>query len=446
MTAGRPPRRSRPLRSKGLQTSSVSTSPARSVLAGLACLSNRQAYVAKLIGVVALSLLAALPARASQTVRISLFSLFKPHSLEIRIASGEGRLEAAGTSSGDRVLHGESIRIRASGGRLSVARGSVSTARQQQLTVSAVRIVPAGSSTIELIVPGRIRRVVRGIVEVDCDAGARGGLRIVLTSGREEAVASVVAAETSARSVEGLKALAVIVRTFMISHSGRHSNEGFDFCDTTHCQLYRGEQDLSERSSSRAVIRAVAATAGEFLSFEGAPIEGYYTGACGGISATPSSVWGGSERYPYKQVKCAWCRNSKFARWERSARATFVLDALSLAAGIRLSDAAVLNTEADQSSGLVRSVSVTDGDNRTVLSADAFRRAIGVRLGWNTVLSPTFTVERRGVKFIFRGRGFGSQVGLCEAGAFAQAVTGRGYRDILKYYYPHAEVGELAHD
>jgi stage II sporulation protein D len=60
------------------------------------------------------------------------------------------------------------------------------------------------------------------------------------------------------------------------------------------------------------------------------------------------------------------------------------------------------------------------------------------------VLSPTFTVERRGATIIFRGRGFGSQVGLCLAGAVAQAEAGRGYREILGFYYPQTEVGKLS--
>jgi stage II sporulation protein D len=45
---------------------------------------------------------------------------------------------------------------------------------------------------------------------------------------------------------------------------------------------------------------------------------------------------------------------------------------------------------------------------------------------------------------IFRGRGFGSQVGLCLAGAVAQAETSRSYREILSFYYPQTEVGKLS--
>lgn len=76
------------------------------------------------------------------------------------------------------------------------------------------------------------------------------------------------------------------------------------------------------------------------------------------------------------------------------------------------------------------------------MSADEFRRAIGRRLGWNTVLSPTFTLTRQGERFVFQGKGFGSQVGLCLAGAAAQARAGRSYDQILQFYFPQAKIGK----
>ena len=401
--------------------------------------------MAKFVAILSFFLIASPAAQASQTVRISLLSLFKPDAIEVRVATGEAVIDAPALSSDRHVGHSESIRIRVSRERLSVARGNLHSSNQP-VVLNSLRITPVGSSTLELILPGRIKRIARGTLTIDPITEERGRLRIVLTTGREDAVASVVAAETSDRSVEALKALAVVVRTFMISHKDRHASEGFDFCDTTHCQLYRGEQDLTDGRFARTVFDAVSATAGEFLSYEGLPIEGHYSAVCGGISVTPSMVWGGTARYPYKQITCRWCRASRFARWARSAGASNILTAVSLAIGTKLSEAAQFRPEIDQSSGFVRAVTVIDGDRRTSIGVDAFRRAIGLRLGWNTVLSPTFTIQRSGSKFIFRGRGFGSQVGLCEAGAFAQARAGRGYRQILKYYYPQAEFGELTHD
>jgi stage II sporulation protein D len=96
----------------------------------------------------------------------------------------------------------------------------------------------------------------------------------------------------------------------------------------------------------------------------------------------------------------------------------------------------------DASSGFVRSITIVEASTHTTLTADAFRRAIGLKLGWNTVLSATFTLERRGQRVIFRGRGFGSQIGLCEEGAIAQAAAGRTYREILRFYYPASTIHE----
>jgi stage II sporulation protein D len=395
------------------------------------------------LAILALPFLAALPVYGPDTISISLFTLFKPEALQVRIAAGDSAiLDAAGLANNRSIARGEVIRIRLSGNRLNLVVVNSHGAIKQSVVTDLARIVPDDSATLELILPGKIKRAVRGTLSVDTGIGRRGPLRILLTTGRESAVASVVAAETSRREPEALMAIAVVVRTFMRSHAGRHSSEGFDFCDTTHCQLYRGEQDLSDRVASPAVSRAVARTAGQVLSFEGRPVEGYYTAACGGLSATPSMVWGGSTSYPYGRIVCRWCQHSRFSKWERSADANHILDSLSAFIASKLSPAAELITGGDQASGFVQSVTVRDGSKRVVLNTDAFRRAIGLRLGWNTVLSPTFTVERRGTRFIFRGRGFGSQVGLCEEGAIAQAAAGRGYREILSFYYPGAGISE----
>jgi stage II sporulation protein D len=282
--------------------------------------------------------------------------------------------------------------------------------------------------------------MVRGELTVSASTRQRGTLNVVLATDRQAVVASVVAAETEARTPEALKALAVVVRTFMLSHPNRHTDDGFDFCDTTHCQLYRGESDLAAEVRRPAVLSAVAATAGEHLVFEGRAVEAYFTAACGGLTATPQMVWGGACKYPYTRLHCDWCRASSHYRWTRQADARALFDALAATLGTPLSSRAELVTDSDAETGFVHAMLVRDRGRQWTMGADEFRRVTGRRLGWNKVLSQTFTIERRGELVIFSGKGFGSQVGLCLAGAVAQARAGRRYGEILHFYFPRAEI------
>lgn len=393
-----------------------------------------------LFATLALLTLTAAPVDNPGSIRIGLFSLLKPEILQVRIAVGASATLNANGLKDASIKPEESIRIRQSGARLNVAILDSYGRVKQAITASEAEIVPTETATLELNLPGKIKRVVRGRVSV---AALHGPMRIVLVTDRESAVASIVAAELGgARQPEALKALAVVVRTFMLSHGARHQSEGFDFCDTTHCQLYRGESDLSATWASPVVTNAVAQTAGEVLRYGGRVIEGYYSAVCGGLSNTPEMVWSGASAsgYPYHRISCRWCRASNYYEWERAAGASQVLNALSPALKARLSQSAEIIIESDKPGDFVRSVVIRDRSREARLSADEFRRAVGRRLGWSTVLSPTFEIKRRGDRFIFRGRGFGSQVGLCQAGAIAQAADGRSYREILKYYYPQAEI------
>jgi stage II sporulation protein D len=391
-----------------------------------------------------LMLMTATPASPESMIRVGLFSLFEPQQLNIRVATGEAFSLRAGNLNEARISAGERLRIRKTGKQLTLSVLDAYGRLKQTTTTQEARILPVDASTLELNLPKQVTRVVRGGLLISARAPtSRNALQIILLTEREMAVASVVAAEMSGiESAESLKALAIVVRSFMVSHKERHAKEGFDFCDTTHCQLYRGEDDLYAQTASKLAENAVLATHREVLSFNLHVVEGYYTAVCGGLSANPEMVWGGAtrSRYAYREVVCKWCADSRYTKWERKADASSVFSALARSVGFRLSHATEVQIEKYQESDLVRSVIIKDRGRRVVLSADGFRRAIGRRIGWNRVLSPTFTLEHHADSFIFRGRGFGSQVGLCIAGAAAQAAAGRSYQQILNFYYPQTEI------
>jgi stage II sporulation protein D len=82
----------------------------------------------------------------------------------------------------------------------------------------------------------------------------------------EQYVAGVLAGECSTfQSDEALKAMAVAARTYAARLRGRHASEGFDFCATTHCQRFES------RNVPARLTRAVAATEGELLWYDGEP-------------------------------------------------------------------------------------------------------------------------------------------------------------------------------
>ncbi|HSE96737.1 MAG TPA: SpoIID/LytB domain-containing protein [Blastocatellia bacterium] len=402
-----------------------------------------------LLAIIALLSLTTVAVVETRPVHINLFSLFRPHTLHIYLASGTGaRVDTGRLDGGFDLAPGEHARINLVGGHLSIVPVDSYGRDKPSISCERARIIPRSGATFELVLPDKMRRLVRGELMVQPrEAKPRDWLGITLGSDLESVVASVVAAELhGSREPEAFKALAVVARTFMLSHAGRHREEGFDFCDTTHCQLYKGEAGLASDLAAPILAQAVAQTAGEALSFEGHTINTYFTAVCGGLSATPEMVWGGSLEggYRYERVRCRWCAGSHYMKWERRADAAQVLDALSQARGIRLSSSAEITIEEEEQGGPVRRVIIRDKSRQVVMGTEEFRRAIGLRIGWNRVLSPTFQVERRGRHLIFRGRGFGSQVGLCLAGTRAQAAAGRSYRDILEFYYPRAEIGSRA--
>ena len=107
-------------------------------------------------------------------------------------------------------------------------------------------------------------------------------------------VARVLAGEGEPNAPDAARqALAVAIRTYTLVQMGRHRREGFDLCDTVHCQVLRAANDNSRR--------AALATAHRVLTVNGAPAEVFYSASCGGRSEGAAQVWPGAT-FPYMQV------------------------------------------------------------------------------------------------------------------------------------------------
>jgi stage II sporulation protein D len=146
-----------------------------------------------------------------------------------------------------------------------------------------------------LSIPGKIRREFHGRLEVREQDGE---LLAIVKMDRENAVASIVAAESPPGApLEARKAQAVVARSFLIGARYRH--EGFDFCDTTHCQFLR-----EAPASGNLAARAAEETRGLVVAYQGRAIAALYSANCGGKTRTLEDAGWNAEGYPYFAVDC----------------------------------------------------------------------------------------------------------------------------------------------
>ena len=85
----------------------------------------------------------------------------------------------------------------------------------------------------------------------------------------------------------------------------------------------------------------------------------------------------------------------------------------------------------------IKELKIIERDNKeVVISGKDFRNIVGP----NLIKSNNYVIEMKGYYADFLGKGWGHGVGLCQWGA--NFMAGQGYRfdQILKYYYPGAEI------
>src|SRR5690606_6794918 len=318
---------------------------------------------------------------------------------------------------------GQSAEVERVGDRLRLRAPSAT------LQAEVVEVLPRPGEALALRT-GAKRKRYRGALSVELDRGRR-ALRLVNYVPVEAYVASVVASEYPFDEVEGVKAQAVLARTYALR--ARDLSQPFDVTDDTDSQVYRGAD--AETAVSRA---AAEATRGEVLTYGGALAEATYYSCSGGHTANNDDVWNGNP-LPYLRGRPdpydAACPDH---RWTTTAPVSGVLRALSSRFGGGVTGVEVAARADD---GRVTRVRLL-GNGRTI-SGNEFRAAVNAAFGVRTVRSTHFQLSRDGSRYTFSGRGFGHGVGMSQYGARGQARQGRSYRDILGFYFAGTDVRPL---
>jgi SpoIID/LytB domain protein len=251
----------------------------------------------------------------------------------------------------------------------------------------------------------------------------------------ENYISQVLAGEGQPKAADAAQqALAITARTFALANRNRHRSEGYDLCDTTHCQVLR--------SATATTRRAADATSGRVLLHQGQPAFVFYSAWCGGKSELASQVWPGAIDYSYEPaLHDEACEDEP--QWASDVRAGDIERALR-AAGLRGSRLRNLRVLSRNGSERVARIAV-EGFTPSEMTGHEFRMAVGRVAGWQAIKSTAFDIDRTSGGYRFKGRGFGHGVGLCVVGAGRRAGHGATADQILKFYFPGLTVGNAAH-
>lgn len=252
-----------------------------------------------------------------------------------------------------------------------------------------------------------------------------GGLYIVNELPLEEYVKDVVAAEVGQNwDMEALKAQAVISRTYAVYQKMMSTDSSiYEIASSVINQVYKGS------SPDVRIAYAVSQTNGEILTFEGKPVEAFYHSTCGGETENPEEVFG--KNYPYLRSVESPCDLSPYSTWERE------IPREEIEKGLNISGIEEISIKSYTSTGRVKQLAIRTHSGVVAVNATDLRKT----LGWSRLPSTKFTLSRDGDSFLFKGSGYGHGVGLCQWGALQMAREGKGYRDILSFYYPGTAIG-----
>lgn len=235
--------------------------------------------------------------------------------------------------------------------------------------------------------------------------------------------------------IEALKAQAVAARTYALHHSASSRNydtrKDYDVMSTVHSQVYEGAHKEGFRAKE-----ACRQTAGMALLRDGNIFPTYYHSCCGGVTEHAYNVWPGERGPP--QIKDSYCQRSPKLTWKYELSRDALAGKLS-ENRFRVGTISRVGVEIEEESPRNKRFLMIDEEGGKAIAATELRRI----LGYSNLKSTWFEVEMSGKTISFRGKGYGHGVGMCQWGAKGMADEGHEFKEILKHYYPDAELARI---
>lgn len=205
-----------------------------------------------------------------------------------------------------------------------------------------------------------------------------GALQPVNLIKTEEYLYGVVNSEMNFKNpAEALKAQAVVARSYALANPGRHRASGYDLCDSTHCQVYKGYG-----GENAATNRAADETAGFGLYYKGEPVAGFFYKNSAGHTQNAEDVWNDSVGY-LRGVKDEY---SPTYTWKASF-AFSELESKLQTAGHDIGTLRSVAVTKRNAAGAVDTVTFTGSKGEAAVSKEKVRRLLGMTAVKSSVFS-----------------------------------------------------------
>ncbi|HRH12519.1 MAG TPA: SpoIID/LytB domain-containing protein, partial [Bacteroidia bacterium] len=212
------------------------------------------------------------------------------------------------------------------------------------------------------------------------------------------------------------------------AHINKHVLEEISLCDQVHCQAYYGKpKDLN-------IYVAIAETEGKVVVDDDLNliIAAFHSNS-GGQTANSEDVWGAKKDYLRSKVD-SFSSKMPNAYWERKMLTDDWLTYLKIkhnyAIEIPEAKAAALNFRQEN-----RKVYLECNNSKVPLKN--VRQDLQLK-------STFFSIYELGNdSIVFKGKGYGHGLGMCQEGAMKMCKLGYKYPDVLNYYYRNIQIIDL---
>lgn len=246
--------------------------------------------------------------------------------------------------------------------------------------------------------------------------------------------------------IEALKAQAVAARNYALYNIEKHSNSGYDLCDGTHCQAYKGYNTEYSNSS-----KAVDDTRGIVLNYGDSLVQAYFSASNGGYEEACKNVWvqdipyltsqrddfDGPGKYPSFFTKGNWTSYFTPADIDRKLKDSKRIGADDKFLSIQID--ALQFYDSGRVSRVVIDYEKQDGSKSSITLQKESAR---IFLGLNSSLYKV-TYDSGTDTYMFSGEGWGHGIGMSQIGAYNRANSGQTFEDILKFYYKGSNIKYL---